>query len=173
MVYNYATYFKTDKNAQERMRKAAVRGENVNPRGWKECACNVFHQTRAVAEAPEKLKKSVSSSASFEFYAKAEGKDCISPKNLVEYWKQVLMQVTIISLEKASAITRVYPSPSSLIQAYRTCDSRKEAECLLANIEIRRLDTLVGGIRRIGDEISRKVYLALMSDDETSLLSNI
>ena len=29
----------------------------------------------------------------------------------------------------------------------RTCDSRKEAECLLANIEIRRLDTLVGGIR--------------------------
>ena len=28
------------------------------------------------------------------------------------------MQVTIISLEKASAITRFYPSPSSLIQAY-------------------------------------------------------
>ena len=36
-------------------------------RGWKECACNVFHQTRAVAEAPEKLKKSVSSSASTYF----------------------------------------------------------------------------------------------------------
>jgi hypothetical protein len=33
-------------------------------RSWKECAASVFHTTRAVAEAPEKLKKNLSGSAS-------------------------------------------------------------------------------------------------------------
>jgi hypothetical protein len=32
-------------------------------RSWKECAATVFHTTRAVAEAPEKLKKNLSGSA--------------------------------------------------------------------------------------------------------------
>jgi hypothetical protein len=33
-------------------------------RTWKECAASVFHTTRAVAEAPEKLKKNLAGSAS-------------------------------------------------------------------------------------------------------------
>jgi len=145
--------------------------DKASDKGWKDCASSVFHQTRAVAEAPEKIKKSISSSASFEFYAKADGKDCISPKNLTEYWKQVLMQVSVISLEKATAIARLYPSPSHLSQAYRGCSSVKAAEKLLADIEIRRVDTIVGGTRRIGDEISRKVYLAFTLRDQNSFLA--
>jgi len=206
VVYNYNSYLKADRNAQERAKKAAVRGESANIRrngnrvsdyqfqeallslsiesvmdyrtfdkdtskGWKDLAGMVFHHTRAVAEAPEKLKKNISNSAGFEFYAKADVKDSISPKNLLEYWKQVLMQVTTMSLERANAIVLRYPSPSLLIEAYRNCSSRSEAELLLANIEIRRVDTIVGGTRRLGDEISRKIYCAFTTSDPLSLLN--
>ena len=53
----------------------------------------------------------------------------------------------------------------------RSCSSEREAELLLANIEIRRVDTIVGGTRRLGDEISKKIYYALTSDDPVSLLT--
>eukprot|EP00088_Acartia_fossae_P000937 TRINITY_DN10349_c0_g1_i4.p1 TRINITY_DN10349_c0_g1~~TRINITY_DN10349_c0_g1_i4.p1 ORF type:complete len:495 (-),score=84.80 TRINITY_DN10349_c0_g1_i4:248-1732(-) len=209
VVYGYNAYLKLDRNAAERAKKAAVRGETVargansratshvseyqfqealltlsiegtmdyltfdkaTDKGWKECAGLVFHHTRAIAEAPDKLKKNISSSAGFDFYAKADVKDSISPKNLVEYWKQVLMQVTTMSLEKANAISQRYSSPTQLIQAYRNCYSEREAELLLANIEIRRVDTIVGGTRRLGDEISKKIYYALTSEDPVSLLT--
>jgi len=145
--------------------------DKATDKGWKDCAGLVFHHTRAIAEAPEKLKKNISSSAGFEFYAKADGKDSISPKNLQEYWKQVIMQVTSMSLEKANAIVLRYPSPSLLIQAYRNCVSPSEAELLLANIEIRRVDTIIGGTRRLGDELSRKIYFAFTRDDPLDLLA--
>jgi len=77
----------------------------------------------------------------------------------------------VISLEKATAIARLYPSPSHLSQAYRGCSSVKAAEKLLADIEIRRVDTIVGGTRRIGDEIGRKVYLAFTLRDQNSFLA--
>jgi len=207
IVLGYNKYVNEDKNAQERAKKAAIRGEAFNERartnrvsqydfemallslsmddvmdyltfdksndktkGWKECAGLVFHHTRAIAEAPEKLKKNISNSAGFDFYA-ADIKDSISAKNLYEYWKQMLMQVTSMSLEKAASIAQKYPSPSSLIQAYRSCSSEREAAQLLANIEIRRVDTIVGGTRRLGDEISRKIYCALTSEDPLSFLA--
>jgi len=140
--------------------------------GWRDLAGTVFHHTRAVAEAPGKLKKNASDSAGFSFWAKADSKDCVAPKNLPEYWKQVMMQVSSgCGLEKAAAIARLYPSPSDLLAAYRGCGSVKEGEGLLAGIEVRRSDNVLGGTRKIGADISRRIYIALTSDDPDCFLS--
>ena len=69
--------------------------------GWQQCAGIVFHHTRAVAEAPHNMKKSISGSGSFDFYAPEHGKDSVSPKNLAEYWKEVLKQVIIDEILKS------------------------------------------------------------------------
>ena len=61
--------------------------------GSKDLAGAVFHHTRAVAEAPLKLKKGLTGSGGFSFWARADSKDCVDNKNLKEYWKQILMQV--------------------------------------------------------------------------------
>ena len=43
----------------------------------------------------------------FEFFAKGDSKDCISPKNLLEYWKQVLMQVSAVFMENIKEENRL------------------------------------------------------------------
>jgi len=141
-------------------------------KGWRDCGGTVFHHTRAVAEAPLKLKKGLSGSAGFSFWAKADTKDCVALKNLPEYWKQVIMQVSSgAGLEKASAIATQYPAPSSLLQAYSRCSSVKECEELLANLEVRRTDNILGGTRKVGPDISRRLYIVLTADDPNVFLS--
>ena len=66
--------------------------------GWQHCAGIVFHHTRAVAEAPLKMKKGLSGSGGFDFYAQEHSKNSLTPKNLPEYWKEVLKQVLYIGL---------------------------------------------------------------------------
>jgi len=208
MVYNYNAYFKADKNAKERVRKAMVRGENParkdlliekmslykmeealvslsldriadhltfdrgTDKGWRDCGGSVFHQTRAVAEAPLKLKRGLSGSAGFNFWAKADSKDSVAPKNLPEFWKQVLMQVSSgAGLEKAAAIASMYPSPKALVTAYSRCSSRKQCEDLLANLEVRRTDNILGGTRKVGPDISRRIYLVMTESNPDTLLS--
>jgi len=208
MVYNYNAYFKTDKNAKERVRKAMVRGENparkdldvekmslysmeealvslsldrvadhltfdrATDKGWRDCGGSVFHQTRAVAEAPLKLKKGLSGSAGFNFWAKADSKDSVAPKNLPEYWKQVLMQVSSgAGLEKSSAIASSYPSPTELVRAYSRCSSAKQCEDMLANLEVRRTDNILGGTRKVGPDISRRIYLLMTERNPDTILS--
>ena len=47
--------------------------------------------------------------AGFSFWARADSKDCVDSKNLTEYWKQMLMQVSSgAGLEKVSAIVTRY-----------------------------------------------------------------
>ena len=63
--------------------------------GWQQCAGIVFHHTRAVAEAPDKIKKGLSGSGGFDFWAKGLSGSAAT-KNLTEYWKEVLQQVLYI-----------------------------------------------------------------------------
>ena len=65
--------------------------------GWQHCAGIVFHHTRAVAEAPLKMKKGLSGSGGFDFWAQEHTKSSATPKNLPEYWKEVLKQVHTIN----------------------------------------------------------------------------
>ena len=55
--------------------------DKSSSKGWKDLAGTVFHQTRAVAEAPLKLKKGLSGSGGFSFWARADSKDCVDSKN--------------------------------------------------------------------------------------------
>ena len=74
-------------------------------------------------------------------------------------------------MEKAAAIAQKYPSPSSLLAAYRECDGEKEGEGMLAGIEVRRTDNVLGGTRKIGPDISRRIYTAMNSKDKNIYLS--
>lgn len=139
--------------------------------GWQLCAGLVFHHTRAVAEAPLKIKKGLSDSGGFNFWAKADSKDSVNPKALPEYWKAVLMQVSSgAGLEKCSAIASLHPSPSLLASQYTSCRDDKEAELLLAEMEVRRTDNVLGGSRKVGPEISRRVHQLLTCRDPDTVL---
>lgn len=69
-----------------------------------------------------------------------------------EIFIKQLLQLKSLSVDKALAITAMYPTPSSLLAAYRACNSTDEAEKLLSNIR--------GGVlkRPIGLVISKIIY---------------
>ena len=60
----------------------------------------------------------------------------------------------------------------SLMSAYEECGSVKECESLLSTLEIRRTDNVLGGVRRVGPDISCKIYLMFTCGDPEQLLSN-
>ena len=139
--------------------------------GWKDLGSAVFHQTRAVAEAPLKLSKELAGAGGFSFLAKAGGKNCVDVKNTAEYWKQMLMAISSqATLEKVTAIVSQYPTPQALLAAYQMCDTTKQAQNLLANMEVRRADNILGGKRKIGPDLSWKIHTMMTSHSpDTSL----
>ena len=69
-----------------------------------------------------------------------------------ESWLHMLSLIRGVSEEKAAVISRHYSSARSLVDAYAQ-RSAGEAELLLANLQC--------GQRRIGEQISRRVYHTL------------
>ena len=132
----------------------------------------MFHHTRGVAEAPLKLRKGLAGAGGFSFWAKADGKDCVDVKNLTEYWKQILMTVSSkAGLETVTAIVSRYSSPTALLEAYSSCGSVKECQELLKDTEVRRTDQIRGGTRKVGPDISRKIYTMMTSLNQDIFLS--
>jgi crossover junction endonuclease EME1 len=76
-----------------------------------------------------------------------------------------------VGLEKASAIPSKYPSPAELVRAYSMCGSTKECEDLLASLEVRRTDNILGGTRKVGPDISRRIYLVMTENNPNAFLS--
>ena len=74
-------------------------------------------------------------------------------------------------LEKVSAIVSRFPSPAQLVTAYTSCGTVKEAQELLAGLEVRRTDNVLGGTRRVGPDISRRIHTALTSRDGEKLIT--
>ena len=142
--------------------------------GWMELAHTVFHHTRGVAEAPMKLRKNLAGSGGFSFWAKADGKNSVDAKNLSEYWKQILMTVSFrAGLETVTAIVSRYSSPTALLEAYSRCGSVKECEDLLKDIEVKRTDQIRGGTRKVGPDISRRIYTVMTCTNKDVFLSQI
>ena len=75
-------------------------------------------------------------------------------------------------LEKVTAIVSRYPSPGLLLAAYEGCGSVREAQDLVAGLEVRRTDNVLGGTRRVGPDISRRIHTALTTLDADKLLSS-
>ncbi|XP_059341946.1 crossover junction endonuclease EME1 [Ammospiza nelsoni] len=122
--------------------------------------------TKAVAEAPYKRERE---NTGFSFYLE---KDCCrgvkvdpSGKGLLKVWKRQIQQFNRVSAEMAEAIVSAYPSPQLLIQAYERCSSEQERENMLANIPVHRGEGVTATARRIGPELSRRIYLHMTSHD--------
>lgn len=120
--------------------------------------------TKAVAEHPFKKEKH-SREQQLSWYAALDSRDCVrvdkNGNGLLRLWQQQLTQFNLAGIDKAQAIATVYPSPVSLKQAYDKCVSRKEAELLLQNIVVRRTQGQLKSFRRIGPELSKKIYMFL------------
>ncbi|KFQ18449.1 Crossover junction endonuclease EME1, partial [Merops nubicus] len=133
---------------------------------WEELGEFVTMFTKAVAEAPFKREQA---KKGFPFYL--EKKWCggvkvdRSGKHLFEVWKRQMQQFNRVSLEVAEAIVSAYPSPQLLIQAYSRCSSEQEREQLLANMLVQRGEGVTATSRRIGPELSRRIYLQMTSPD--------
>ncbi|NXK27145.1 EME1 endonuclease, partial [Arenaria interpres] len=122
--------------------------------------------TKAVAEAPFKRERE---NMGFSFYLEKRWCGGVrvdrSGKGLLEVWKRQIQQFNRVSREMAEAIVSAYPSPQLLTQAYSTCSSEQERENLLADILVHRGDGVTATSRRIGPELSRRIYLQMTSHD--------
>ncbi|NXI59503.1 EME1 endonuclease, partial [Chloroceryle aenea] len=122
--------------------------------------------TKAVAEAPYKREQA---KTEFSFYLEKGWRGGVkvdhSGKGLFEVWKRQIQQFNRVSLEVAEAIVSAYPSPQLLIQAYNRCSSQQERENMLANILVRRGDGVTATSRRVGPDLSRRIYLQMTSYD--------
>ncbi|NWS28650.1 EME1 endonuclease, partial [Polioptila caerulea] len=122
--------------------------------------------TKAVAEAPYKREQE---NTGFSFYLEkgSFGGVKVDPsgKGLLKVWKRQIQQFNRVSSEMAEAIVSAYPSPQLLIQAYKRCSSDQERENMLANIPVHRGEGVTATSRRIGPELSRRIYLQMTSHD--------
>ncbi|KAL1779646.1 crossover junction endonuclease EME1 [Sigmodon hispidus] len=129
---------------------------------WKELADFACAFTKAVAEAPFKKLRDQNS---FSFCLEKDWAGGIkvdgAGRGLSLVWRRQIQQLNRVSLEMASAIVDAYPSPQLLVQAYRRCFSEQECQNMLANIQVRRGEGVTSTSRRIGPELSRKIYLQM------------
>ncbi|XP_072502756.1 crossover junction endonuclease EME1 isoform X2 [Notamacropus eugenii] len=131
-------------------------------KSWKELADFICMFTKAVAEAPFKRSRDWTN---FSFclasdWAGGVKVDC-SGKGLALVWKRQIQQLNRVSLEIASAIVTAYPSPQLLLQAYKQCLSEQECHNLLADIQVRRGEGVTSTSRRVGPELSRRIYFQM------------
>ncbi|XP_068007053.1 crossover junction endonuclease EME1 [Melanerpes formicivorus] len=131
---------------------------------WEELGEFATMFTKAVAEAPFKRERA---KTGFSFYLEkkccGEVKVDRSGKGLLEVWKRQIQQFNRVSLEMAEAIVSAYPSPQLLTQAYSRCSSEQERETMLANIPVCRGDGVTATSRRVGPDLSRRIYLQMTS----------
>ncbi|XP_045382156.1 crossover junction endonuclease EME1 isoform X2 [Lemur catta] len=129
---------------------------------WKDLADLACSFTKAVAEAPfKKLRDQTSFSFCVESDWAGGVKVDRAGRGLALVWRRQIQQLNRVSLEMASAVVDVYPSPQLLVQAYQRCFSEQERQNLLANIQVRRGEGVTSTSRRIGPELSRRIYLQM------------
>ncbi|KAM9261578.1 LOW QUALITY PROTEIN: putative crossover junction endonuclease EME2 [Cariama cristata] len=87
---------------------------------------------------------------------------------LWQVWKRQIQQFNRVSPATAAAIAEAYPSPTLLLQAYKECSTEDEKQLLLSDIPV-KLD--VGGRDRyVGPDLSRRIYLFVISTDPNLIL---
>ncbi|XP_064127288.1 crossover junction endonuclease EME1 isoform X2 [Loxodonta africana] len=140
---------------------------------WKELADFACAFTKAVAEAPfKKLRDQTGFSFCLESdWAGGVKVDC-SGRGLALVWRRQIQQLNRVGLEMASAIVNAYPSPQLLAQAYRRCLSEQERQNLLADIQVRRGVGVTSTSRRVGPEVSRRIYLQMTTLQPNLLLDS-
>ncbi|XP_077774604.1 structure-specific endonuclease subunit EME2 isoform X2 [Podarcis muralis] len=87
---------------------------------------------------------------------------------LRQAWLRQIQQLNRTSPAMAAAITKTYPSPQLLLEAYRECGTDKEKQLLLSDILVRSEEN--ERERRIGPDLSRRVYLFMISTNPELVL---
>uniref|UniRef100_A0A182JEW6 ERCC4 domain-containing protein n=1 Tax=Anopheles atroparvus TaxID=41427 RepID=A0A182JEW6_ANOAO len=115
---------------------------------------------RSIAELPYKQQQMEKYSPD-QIYLGNEKKGCVRVEGtagLHQLYQAQLIKIPSVTLEIAEAIMCAYPTLNELLQAFRNAD--QDGPNLLANISIRRAGgPVTTSNRRIGPELSKKIYL--------------
>ncbi|XP_078135795.1 structure-specific endonuclease subunit EME1 isoform X2 [Sander vitreus] len=140
---------------------------------WKDFTDHITMTTKAVAEAPFKRERE---ETGFSFYLESEwaGGQRVdrAGKGLLQVWKRQIQQLNRVSPDMASAILAAYPSPQRLHQAYGLCETDSERISLLSDLLIRRGEGVTSTTRRVGPELSKRLFLTMTSCDPQQTLDS-
>ncbi|XP_035469295.2 crossover junction endonuclease EME1 [Scophthalmus maximus] len=142
---------------------------------WKDFSDYITMTTKAVAEAPFKRERE---KTGFSFYLESEwaGGQRVDKagKGLLQVWKRQIQQFNRVSPDMAAAILAAYPSPQLLKKAYGLCKTDREKLSLLSDLLIRRGEGVTSTTRRVGPELSKRLFLMMSScDPELTLDSTV
>ncbi|XP_006263266.2 probable crossover junction endonuclease EME2 isoform X1 [Alligator mississippiensis] len=129
---------------------------------WQEFSQHVSALTKAIAKRPYKKQRDTEL---FSFCTDGKWSSGVRVEKdgtgLRQAWKRQIQQFNRVSPAAAAAIAEAYPSPSLLLQAYEECSTENDRLHLLSDIQVKPEDG--GRERRIGPDISRRVYLFMVS----------
>ncbi|XP_078487344.1 structure-specific endonuclease subunit EME1 [Ciona intestinalis] len=123
--------------------------------------------TKSVAEAPYKRMKR--NNVQFINDKASVKVDATTGHGSYNAWKQMLLQFHNLSPDMADAILKQYPSLSCIMSAYDGCNTA-EGETLLADLVIRRGVGTIQSTRRVGPELSKRIYKMLTSKNGSETL---
>ncbi|CAG9827570.1 unnamed protein product [Diabrotica balteata] len=130
----------------------------------------IYMATKAVSYYPYKAEREEKDKQQNEYFNDVN-KDVVKiDKNgngLNRLWRQMLTKFPLARLETAEAITTVYPTMSSLFQAYGT--STVPGEALVQDLPIRRAQGPLASVRKLGPEFSKKCHNYFMSESNRLL----
>ncbi|CAN9508862.1 unnamed protein product [Ophioblennius macclurei] len=141
---------------------------------WQDFSNHVAMATKAVAEAPFKRQRD---QTGFSFHLESEWargqRVDRAGKGLLQVWKRQIQQFHRVSPDMAATILAAFPSPHLLKKAYSQCRNEREKASLLSELLIRRGEGVTSTTRRVGPELSKRLYLLMNSSDpEQTLDSN-
>uniref|UniRef100_A0A2C9LP38 Uncharacterized protein n=1 Tax=Biomphalaria glabrata TaxID=6526 RepID=A0A2C9LP38_BIOGL len=124
--------------------------------------------TKSVREKPAKKDRfdsvlSFLDEATSGIYVNKQG------QGLSKVWKHQLMQYKNFGSEMAEAVAAVYPSPYLLHKACKE-KNNKEAEAMIADINVRRNASVISTNRKIGKEQARRIYTFMTSKDPDQVI---
>ncbi|NXK50697.1 EME2 endonuclease, partial [Chauna torquata] len=136
---------------------------------WQEFGEHVSALTKAIAKRPYKRQQEMQElpfcTAGISGSRVRVQKD---GTGLWQVWKRQIQQFNRVSPATAAAIAEAYPSPSLLLQAYEECRTEDERLLLLSDIPVKsdvgRKD------RRVGPDLSRRIYLFMVSTNPDLVL---
>ncbi|XP_023122241.2 crossover junction endonuclease EME1 isoform X1 [Amphiprion ocellaris] len=142
---------------------------------WKGFSDHITMTTKAIAETPF---KSARENTGFSFYLESEwaGGQRVDKagKGLLQVWKRQIQQFNRVSQDMAATILAAYPSPQLLKKAYSLCRTEHEQVSLLSDLLIRRGEGITSTSRRVGPELSKRLFLMMnFPNPEQTLDSNL
>ncbi|KAK2821067.1 hypothetical protein Q5P01_024026 [Channa striata] len=189
VVIDLEKYFRSHKSqSQKKFREAVSRVEveealvhlqlhtGVSVRvlsTWKDFSDHISMTTKAVAEAPFKRERE---QTGFSFYLESEwaGGQRVDKagKGLMQVWKRQIQQLNRVSPDIASAILAAYASPQLLKKAWALCKTEHDKVSLLSDLLIRRGEGVTSTTRRVGPELSKRLFIMMNSCDPEQTLDS-